>query len=352
MSALLHIVDPGGPAASAWLSRLARQHLHGGDLVSIGQAAIGERFRLTVSGGSVALTARALERLCESEQVRGVVAWGARAAAVAVQARDEATRWLVLDAVPALRSPPFDAEVVCLGDAVADRLMAAGWPPMRLRVVQAPSPCMAEHDDTGERRAQLRSAWGVAASAFVVGLLPAGRDAGDALGAFHAVGRIRLTGVDAHLVVSSDAGLAGPMQVFARSIGHRHAVHFCDAVRDPETVAAGVDVWLSLAGTDQDGTVLDAAVAAGLQAPIVASATALAAHGIENGVDGVVAEGRNRIGAALLELSRDAGRRAALVLAARIRHASQSRAQAFAGVFAEIAQRSRVRDSKASAAST
>lgn len=352
MRALLHIVDPGGPGASAWLSRMARQHLHGGSLVSIGDATTGARFRLTTAGGSVALMARALERLCEVEQARGVVAWGARAAAVAVQARDEAERWLVLDAVPALRSPPFDAEVVCLGDAVADRLMAAGWPPMRVRVVHAPSPCMAEHDAAGERRAQLRSAWGVPASAFVVGLLPAGPDAGDALGAFHAVGRARLAGVDAHLVIASDAGLAGPMQVFARSIGHRHAVHFDDAVRDPATVAAGVDAWLSLAGPDQDGTALDAAVAAGLQGPLVASRDALSAHDIEDGVDGVVAEGRNRIGAALLELARDPDRRAALALAARVRHASQMRFQAFAGVFADVAQRASVLASKASAAST
>lgn len=350
MAALLHIVDPQGPAASEWLSRMAVQHACGGQIVALGASAHGEAFRIPFAGASVALAARSLERLSDGVQARVVVAWGARAAAVAAQARDVAERWLVLDAVPPLRSIPFDAEVICLGDAVADQLSAAGWPPMRLRVVQAPSPCMAEPDHDGSRRAALRKQWGVPQAAFVAGLLPAGPDAGDALSAFHAVGRVRMTGVDAHLVLASDAGLAGPMQVFARSIGLRDAVHFVDAVRHPASMAPMIDAWLSLPGERVDATALDPAVAAGLHAPLVAASGSLAADTIEPNVDGVVAEGRNRIGAALLELSRDAARCRDLSTAARVRHAGQDRRQAFARVFEDIAARACVSDSNRSAA--
>ena len=350
MSALLHIVDPQGPAASGWLSRMASQHGGGGHAAVLGTAVGHAAFRIPFAGASVALAARSLERICESVQAPAVIAWGARAAAVAAGARDAAERWLVLDAVPPLRSIPFDAEVICLGDAVADQLSAAGWPPMRLRVVQAPSPCMAEPDHDGSRRAALRQQWGVPDAAFVAGLLPAGPDAGDALSAFHAVGRVRMTGVDAHLVLASDAGLAGPMQVFARSIGLRHAVHFVDAVRDPASVAPMMDAWLSLPGAREDSTVLDPAVAAGLHAPLVAAQGSLAARAVEPDVDGLVADGRNRIGAALLELSRDPARRRALSTAARSRYAGQDRRQAFARVFEDIAARARVSDSNRSAA--
>jgi hypothetical protein len=350
MSALLHIVDPQGPGASGWLSRMAAQHGGGGQVVALGASAHGAAFRIPFSGGSVALAARSLERLCDEVQARVVIAWGARAAAVAAQARDAAERWLVLDAVPPLRSIPFDAEVICLGDAVADQLSAAGWPPMRLRVAQVPSPCMAEPDHDGSRRAALRKQCGVPDAAFVAGLLPAGPDAGDALSAFHAVGRVRMTGVDAHLVLASDAGLAGPMQVFARSIGLRDAVHFVDAVRDPASVAPMVDAWLSLRGACDDATALDPAVAAGLHAPLVAALGSLAASAVEPDVDGLVAEGRNRIGAALLELSRDPARCRDLSTAARARFAGQDRRQAFARMFDDIAARARVSESNRSAA--
>jgi hypothetical protein len=349
MSALLHIVDPQGPAASGWLSRMAAQR-GDGHVVALGAAVHDAPFRIPLAGASVALAARALERLCDGVQARVVIAWGARAAAVAAGARDVAERWLVLDAVPPLRSIPFDAEVICLGDAVADRLSAAGWPPMRLRVAQAPSPCMAEPDHDGSRRAALRQQWGVPDAAFVAGLLPAGPDAGDALSAFHAVGRVRMTGVDAHLVLAPDAGLAGPMQVFARSIGLRDAVHFADAVRDPVAVAPMVDAWLSMPGERDDATVLDPAVAAGLHAPLVAAHGSLAASAVDPNVDGLVAEGRNRIGAALLELSRDAARRRDLSTAARARYAGQERRQAFARMLEDIAARARVSDSNRSAA--
>jgi hypothetical protein len=202
---------------------------------------------------------------------------------------------------------------------------------------------MAPHDPEGSARAALRATWQLPQHAFVAGLLPAAADVGDALGAFHAVGRARMAGIDAHLLLASNAGGAGAMQVFARSIGLRHAVHFIDAVRDPATVAAGVDAWISMPGAGEDGTALDAAVAAGLHAPLVASADGLVAHGVEHGVDGIVAQGRNRIGAALLELARDPGRGRALAAAARVRYASQACRQAFAGVLRDIEARARVR---------
>ena len=67
-------------------------------------------------------------------------------------------------------------------------------------------------------------------------------------------------------------------------------------------------------------------------------------------MDGLVAEGRNRIGAALLELSRDPARCRDLSTAARARYAGQDRRQAFARMFDDIAARVRVSESNRSAA--
>lgn len=265
------------------------------------------------------------------------MAWGARAIDVAVRARDAARRWLVMDSVPTVQAVPFDAEIACLGDLVADRASAAGWPPMRMRVLRAPVPTMAEADESGARRAAWREARGIAAEAFVVGLLPCASACGDALAAFHAVGRVRMVGLDAHLALHPHAGHSGAMQVFARSIGLRHAVHFDDAMEEPSHIAAAVDAWVSLPGGGPDGSALDPMVAAGLFAPLVAQRGSLAAACIEDGVDGVLAEPPNGTAAALLALARDPHRRRDLAMAARVRHAAGPVRQAFAAFVAEVA---------------
>ena len=134
----LHLVDPDGPGASRWLCALAR-NFAGAPIVTLGSRGTPwAQARVPVPGGSAALAARALERLSDAWGVEGVVAWGSRAAEVAVRARDAAQRMLVLDDAPAGGTVAFDAELVCVGDACADRVCARGWPPMRVRVLQPP----------------------------------------------------------------------------------------------------------------------------------------------------------------------------------------------------------------------
>lgn len=335
---LVHLVDPHGPGAARWLHALAERHAEGAPVIALGAKPVqGAAVRVPVPAGDHGLAAKALERALDEFAPAAVMAWGGRAIDVAVRARDAARRWLVMDAVPAVRSIPFDAEIVCLGDAVADRASAAGWPPMRMRVVRAPVPVMTEPDDDGARRLLWREANGLHADAFVVGLLPGADGSRDALAALHAVGRVRLVGLDAHLVLHARAGDAGAMQAFARSIGLRAAVHFVDGVREPETVASSIDAWVSLPGAGIDGTALDPMVAAGLFAPLVAQRGSLAASSIDDGVDGLLAEPPNGVAAALLSLARDPSRRRDLAMAARVRHAAGAVRQAFAGFVAEVA---------------
>lgn len=319
---LVHLVDPDGPGASRWLHALAMRSAGPCPVVALGsRASPGAALRVPVPAGSAALAARALERAFDEAGPVAVMAWGARAIDVAVRARDAARRWLVMDTVPEVPSIPFDAEIVCLSDGVADRASAAGWPPMRMRVIGVPPPVMAEPDD-GAARAAWREAHGVPADAFLAGLLPSAPGGGDALVALHAVGRVRMVGLDARLVLHPGTREAGPMQAFARSIGMRDAVHFDESLGQPGGVAAAVDAWLSLPGPGVDGTALDPMVAAGLFAPLVAQEGSLAAASIAPGEDGLVAQAPNGAAAALLRLARDPGRGRDLAMAARVRHAS------------------------------
>lgn len=348
---LVHLVDPHGPGASRWLHALATRHAEGAPIIALGSRPVaGAVLRVPVAAGDRGLAARALERALDEIEPVAVMAWGVRAIDVAVRARDAARRWLVMDAVPAVRSVPFDAEIACLSDAVADRASAAGWPPMRMRVLRAPVPVMAEPDDDGARRRAWRESQGVAADAFVVGLLPSEAGSGDALATLHAVGRVRMVGLDARLVLQPDAGHAGAMQAFARSIGLRSAVHFIEGPVACDAIAPAVDAWVSLPGPGVDGTALDPMVAAGLLSPLVAQRGSLAAASIDDGVDGVLADPPNGFAAALLRLAREPARRRELAMAARVRHAAGPVRQAFAAFVAEVAS-SPARAAKPAAAS-
>jgi hypothetical protein len=307
--------------------------------------------RVPVPGGSAALAARALERLSDAWGVEGVVAWGSRAAEVSVRARDAAERMLVLDDAPAGGAVAFDAELVCVGDACADRVCARGWPPMRVRVLQPPVPLMVEPDADGARRRSWRDARAIADATMLVGLLPAAPGAGDAWAALHAVGRVRMAGLDAALVLDASTAEAGVTQVFARSIGMRGSVHFADLGTSLMDAAPAVDAWISLPGTGRDGTALDPAVAAGAFAPVLAQEGSAAASLIERGVDGLVAQPPNGLAARLIELFEHADRRRDLAVAARVRHASASRREAFAGVIQAFEARASMRAASASAAS-
>jgi hypothetical protein len=347
----LHLVDPDGPGASRWLCVLARTFTNA-PLVALGsRAAPWARARIPVPAGSPALAARALERLAEGWGVEGVMAWGTRAAEVAVRARDAADRVLVLDGAPAAGPIAFDAELLCVADVCADRACAAGWPPMRVRVVQPPVPLVIEPDAAGARRRGWREARGVSDTTLLVGLLPGAPGAGDAWSALHAVGRVRMAGFDAALVLDPWTAESGPTQVFARSVGMRGSVHFADLRSEFADVAPAVDAWISLPGGAGDGTALDPAVAAGAFAPLIAAEGSFAASLIERDVDGMLARPPNDLAARLIELVEQADRRRDLAVAARVRHASAARRELFAGAVQAFEARASMRAASVLAAS-
>jgi hypothetical protein len=350
-SAALHLIDLEGPAASRWLGAVAREHAR------MPRICLGARpcphavARIPLPAGRTALAARALERLVEAMDALEIVAWGARAAEVAVRAVDTAARTLVLDVPPASCRVAFDAEIVCVSDASADRVCAAGWPPMRIRVLQPSAPWIAEADGYGERARAWRSTRGVDPGAFVIGLLPSGPEMGDAWSALHAVGRVRMAGVDAVLVLDPRTAGSAAADVFARSIGMRGAVLFEDLSTELDSLACAVDAWISVPGGRLDGTALDPMIAAGTFAPLVAASGSIAASVIERGVDGIVADAPNAMAATLLELAEWPERRRRIATAARVRHAASVRRQAFAALIQEIEARASMRAASASAAS-
>ncbi len=346
---LVHLVDPLGPGASRWLAALATRWGQG-TVVALGSAGqVSCDHRVPVSSSRSA-TVRTLERLLAVLGTGHLVAWGTRAAAIASEARDRADRWLMLDGVPRTRSIPFDAEVACMGEAVADAAMRAGWPPMRLRMVQPPAPLAAAWDTDGALRRAHRDRWGASPESIVVGLLPAGPGEGDAMTAIDVVGRAHLAGVDARLVLHPDTGGSAAMEVFARKAGLRDRVRFDEGVASPESLASGVDAWLSLPDPASDGTSLDPAVVGGLAGCLLASEDSLAASAMERGVDGVVAKGRNALAAELVTLAEAPDRRIEIGQAARARHATAGRLQAFRELLSGIAARAGILEAKASAA--
>jgi glycosyltransferase involved in cell wall biosynthesis len=139
--------------------------------------------------------------------------------------------------------------------------------------------------------------------------------------------------------------------VFARSIGMRNAVHFTDLGADLTGAAPAIDVWLSLPGGARDGTALDPAVAAGAFAPLIAAEGSLAASLIERGVDGLLARPPNDLAARLIDLLEHDDRRRDLAVAARVRHASTSRREAFMGAVQAFEARASIRAASALAAS-
>ena len=323
---LVHLIDPSGPGGSRWLASLAARHARG-VFVGLGApSAVPCEHRVPVVA-SRAVTVRTLERLLETLQAGSVMAWGHRAVTLACEARDAARRWLVLDAVPTGCSIPFDAQVLCVSEAVAQVAMQAKWPPMRLSVPQLPSPLAAVWDTEGALRLGHRKRWGALPSSIVVGLLPAGPHEGDAMTALDVVGRAHLAGVDARLVLHPGTGGAGAMQVFARKAGLRDRVSFDEGLAAPESMASAVDVWLSLPDPVLDGTAMDAAAVGGLSGCLLATAGSLAAAEIEAGVDGMVADGCNGLAAALVALAEAPAQRASLGHAARARYGTEGRVQ-------------------------
>lgn len=348
---LVHLIDPCGPRGARWLAALAARHADGAR-VAIGPAsAMACAHRVPVTSSRSA-TVRTLERLLQAMQPCAVVAWGARASEMAVEARDSAPRWLLLDGLPSLRSVPFDAEVACVSEAVADVVARSGWPPMRIRVLQPPAPVVTAADAEPMRRTELRRRWGAAEGSLVVGLLPAGDDEGDAMSALDVVGRAHLAGVDARLVLHPRTGGAAEMQVFARSAGLRERVRFEPDVADPSRLAAGVDVWLSLPDASSDGTSLHPAVAGGLGACLLAARASLAGSAIEHDIDGVVATDCNGLAARLVGLAESPGRLLEIGHAARARHATEGRIHAFRGLLSDIEASVGIRDWNRAAAST
>lgn len=350
-TAVLHLIDPWGPGASRWFAEVARMQSGSSSVVLGSRPFPRAALRIPLPAGSVALAARALERLSEHAGAEGIVAWGARAAEVAARARDSAERLLVLDGAPTGGPVAFDADVIAVGDEPADRACAAGWPPMRIRVIPPPAWWFAEPDPGAARRRAWREARGIGERTFLVGLLPSAPGEGDAWSAIHAVGRVRMAGADAALLLDPSVAEAASAQVFARSIGMRGSMHFHSLQEGLAEVAPAIDAWISLPGKGHDGTALDPVVVAGTAAPLVVAEGSLAARSVERGVDALVAEPPNGLAASLLELLERPESHRTLATAARVRHAAAPLREVFLKAIQDFEARASIRAASSLAAS-
>ncbi|MCE9620326.1 MAG: hypothetical protein K8R92_10525 [Planctomycetes bacterium] len=339
-------LGPGGGAATLTACRLAVRALEermGSGAVEVGvlgTAAAFERarecglspaWRIPVPCGSLRLAERPLTRLMQKNTPAAVVAWGERAAQLISRGAEELPLVVVMDA-------PFKsklvrqaelAEVLCMGEALADQACSLGWLPIRIRSVLPPMP--AWQPSPSRDRNSIRRIWNAAESDFVIGVLPTASGFGNSLFAFHAFGRFAIAGHGAHLVLDPATRYANEVRPFARRLGLDERVHFDDAIGCPWNLAPAVDLWMSLPDPKRDETALHPSGAAALGSPILATVGSLAAAAIEPSVDGIVSEaGINAFAFELIQAARNPARCSDMVTASRVKYAPQSVRDGFA----------------------
>ncbi len=343
---ILCLVDPAGPGGGATTLSLCRRAVdalvRAGAVVEIGllgqveadafarACGIDAAWRVPVPCGRESLARRAVARACAGTAPTAVLGWGERACAIASRSLDSAPLVAVLDApfpAPRVRRSAM-AQALCVGQALADRAMEAGWLPIRVRSVQPPMPPWLADPSTD--RNSLRRAWNAPPEDFVIGVLPLSPGRGDALFAFHAMGRCALAGHGAHLVLDPALGQACTVRPLARQLGLNERVHFDAAIRRPWTLAPAVDFWISLADAASDETASHAAAAAALGAPILAAANSLACSSVEHRVDGFIAEANvNAYAHEMIQAAHDRALCRIVAEAARVRHAGRSVREVF-----------------------
>lgn len=375
------MVDPLGPGAgAATLSacavavRALRQSL-GVGRVEVGvlgtpdahqlavECGLSPAWRIPTLGKFTRIAAQTLSRLAQRDHPTVVVAWGSRAAILASHALQDTPLVVALDAPcesKHVRNAEF-AEVLCMGDALADYACRSGWLPIRIRSVLAPMPEWSQVPSLD--RNSLRRNWNATDTDWVVGVLPPSGQFSDALFAFHAMGRFALAGHGAHLVLDPTMRNAGEVRSIARKLKLNERVHFDSSLKCPWKISPAVDVWMSLADLHQDESALHPCMAAALGVPLITATGSFAASGIEHQVDGIIARpGINAFAFEMIQAAKNPSLLASMASAARVRHASQNVRQGFTiaiqecvaracpGIFSQTA--GLPADSKLAAAST
>ncbi|MEI6273414.1 MAG: hypothetical protein WCQ03_08085 [Phycisphaerae bacterium] len=343
------VTDPLGPGTgSAMLAACAQAWRFLQDTVGLGLVEVGvlgthvatqlavenglqPAWRIPLPCGNLRLAESALSRVFDASSAKVVVAWGARAAQLVSRCAHDTPVVVVLDAACESKSVLHAelAEVLCLGDSLADAASALGWLPIRIRAVSPTMPAWKQIPSID--RNSLRRQWGATDQDCVIGVLPLSVGCGDALFAFHAMGRFSYAGHGAHLVLDPSLGNANAVRSIARKLDLNDRVHFESSIVCPWKLSAGVDLWLSLRDPIHDQTALHHSCAAALGAPILAQSGSFAAAAIEHQVDGLVAgAGVNAYAFEMIHAATHPAMMADMALAARVRYASQSVRDRFA----------------------
>ena len=304
------------------------------------ECGISPAWRIPIPCESTRLARPTLSRVAQRDLPMVVMAWGARAAMLVSHALPDTPLVVVLDApceAKLVRNAEF-AEVLCMGDALADQASGSGWLPIRIRSVHAPMPQWSQVPSLD--RNSLRRNWNAADTDWVIGVLPLCDHSSDALFAFHAMGRFAFAGHGAHLVLDPNMRNAGDVRAIASKLELNSRVHFDSSLKCPWKISPAVDLWLSLKDINRDETALHPCMAAALGAPVLTSAGSFAAAGIEHQVDGLIARsGINAFAFEMIQAVKKPSMLAQMASASRVRHASESVRQVFFTAIQESVQR-------------
>ena len=352
------VTDPLGPGAGsltiATCSEVVRalEQSVGSGAVEVGvlglraagqlavQGGLSPAWRIPVTCGNLRLAEQPLARIFERQPASVVLAFGARAAQLVSRIDHDAPLVVVLDAPCQARHVRHAelCEVLCMGGALADHASACGWLPIRIRQVSPVMPTWQQVPSMD--RNSLRGKWNASEDDFVIGVLPLSAGFGDALFAFHAMGRFAFAGHGAHLVLDPRMGNANAVRAFARALNLNERVHFNSAIECPWEISPAVDVWMSLHDPNYDETALHPCAAAALGAPIVAQSGSFAAAAIEHQVDGLIAgEGVNACAFELIQAAQRAELRAEMVSASRVKYAAKNVRDRFALAIQDCVER-------------
>ncbi|MEI6023887.1 MAG: hypothetical protein WCP80_04780 [Phycisphaerales bacterium] len=343
------VTDPLGPGAGAATLAACAQAVRaleekiGAGRVEVGvlgtnlstqlavECGLAPAWRVPIPCGNVRLAEPALSRVLNHSTPSVVLAWGARAAQLVSRTMRDTPLVVVMDA-------PFEsksvihaelAEVLCMGDLMADHACALGWLPIRIRTVLPAMPSWQQ--DPSHDRNSLRRQWGATDQDCVMGVLPVSSGRADALFAFHAMGRVAFAGHGAHLVLDPNLGNASGVRSIARKLDLNARVHFDSALSCPWKLCSAIDVWMSLRDAHVDETSMHHSCAAALGAPLVAQSGSFAAACIEHQVDGIVAgEGVNALAFEILQIAKNPAQIGAMATSGRVKYGAKNVRDGFA----------------------
>ncbi len=352
------VTDPCGPGAGTAMLAACAQAVRALEArVGIGHVEVGvlgtplatqlaracglaPAWRIPLPCANLRLAQPALSRLMDHPTPSVVVAWGARAAQLVSHSMRDTPLVVIMDT-------PFEshrvfhaefAELLCFGDAMADRACALGWLPIRIRSILSAMPPWQQ--DPACDRNSLRRKWGATNEDVVLGVLPVSGDGADALFAFHAMGRFVFAGYGARVILHPHMKNAHAVRSIARKLDLNDRVYFDSSIECPWKLCAAVDLWCSLTSGNLDETALHHSSAAALGAPLIAQSGSLAAAAIDHLVDGRVAgEGVNAFAFECIQAAKNPASLAAMTSAARVKYAKQNVRDGFTLAIVEGIQR-------------